>query len=119
MPFAGWNVGVQVNGRDVDLHGGVRITVANERASITQRCVGGCDDVQFRESTSDNAYEVNVLDARGLCVACADIGYVTNGVRTQLTISGRDFLSIEGGTAGLTPSGAQDRPSAGRETPTR
>lgn len=119
VPFVDWNVGIEVNGRDVDKHGGACIVIASERSRTTQRCAAGCDDVQFHESASDNAYVVQVLDARGICVACADIGYVTNGMRTQLMISGEDFLSIEGGMAGLTPPPAPDGPAAGRETPTR
>lgn len=118
-PFGWWSVSAEVNGHDVDRHGGVSIVLADSLGRIVQRCAGGCDDVRFRQSAAEGDYEVKVLDTRGICVACDNVGYVTNGLPTDLVISGEDALRVKGGMAGLTPPPAPDGPAAGRETPTR
>lgn len=105
-PFGQWSVDVAVNGRDVDRHGGARIVFSDGLSRITQRCAGGCDDVQFRQSTVEGAYEAKVLDARGMCIACDHADYVTNGIVTGLVIEGEEALRIKGGIAGLTPPSA-------------
>ncbi|TAJ70701.1 MAG: hypothetical protein EPO51_16560 [Phenylobacterium sp.] len=118
-PFGWWSVSAEINGHDVDRHGGARIVLSDGLSRITQRCAGGCDDVQLRQSTGEGDYEVKVLDARGVCVACDNAGYVTDGLPTDLVISGEDALHVKGGMAGLTPTPVPSRPAAGREIPTR
>lgn len=115
-PFGQWSVDVAVNGRDVDRHGGARIVFSDGLSRITQRCADGCDDVQFRQSTVEGDYEAKVLDGRGMCVACDNAGYVTNGLYTALVIEGENALRIKGGMAGLTPPPA---PATPREQPIR
>lgn len=86
--FDSWNVGVDVTGKDADRLGVARVSVTHDRGGMTQACVGGCDDVQLREASSDNAYEMKAVDKAGACVVCTAEGYVTNGIRTRFTVGG-------------------------------
>lgn len=113
-PFGQWSVSVEVNGRDADRHGGVQLVYSDGVGRITQRCVGGCDDVRFRQSTAEGGYVVKVLDLRGGCIAGGEAGYVTNGIDTRLAVEGEDVLWVKGDMVRSTPTTA---PAAGRETP--
>lgn len=118
-PFGQWSVNAEVVGQDVDRHGGAHIILSDGLDRIIQHCADGCDDVRLRQSTAEGGYDVKVLDAHGICVVCDNAGYVTNGLPTDLVISGEGALRVRGGMAGLTPTPAPVRPGAGRETPTR
>jgi hypothetical protein len=66
----GFNVDVASRGADVSQSGGAAVVVSHKRGRLTQSCVDGCDDLQFRAHDDENDYEVRVLDAEGACVAC-------------------------------------------------
>ena len=92
-----FNVDMSSVGADVTHNGGRRVIFANEDGRIVQSCNGECDDVHLQESSGDNAYWVEVRDARGQCVACSAGGYVTNGYGTEVThlrVAGTDVLDI-------------------------
>ena len=92
-----FNVDMSSVGADVTHNGGRRVIFANERGRVVQSCNGECDDVRLQESSGDNVYWFEVLDAQGRCVACSYGGYVTNGYGTEVTrlrVAGADVLDI-------------------------
>jgi hypothetical protein len=92
-----FNVLALANGADVSRHGGVRVVVSNEHATLTQTCSGPCDDLRYEADSGDNVYRLSAYDAAGRCIACDEGQYVSGGYGaglTRFTLSGAERLTV-------------------------
>ena len=83
------------SGRDISAHGGKSLEVRSERETLWQTCNGVCDDLRLAVHGAEDSYSVRVLDGAGHEVARGGAGYVTRGITTSLTVSGREKLEIK------------------------
>lgn len=61
---------VRSSGAALTTQGAAELVLKDYAETLTQTCRGGCDDLEVGSSNAPYGYQVQVLDARGKCIAC-------------------------------------------------